>query len=145
MSDDLTMLRRLVATAERTDELEAELKLAKRAYKDTEELVWDHMDAAKRDSDIRDLGVPYGRVQFTKQETVRGSIIAGQKAVARASLAAMGLEDVMFDELGVLRQKVLNDHVKDWLRDGTPFPDGITFFTTRYVTITKKPDRGGTP
>jgi hypothetical protein len=134
----VALARRLV---ERTDEaklLEQKAKQAERDRRDAEADMWDAMYDARRKSETLDLDWPWGTVQLVRRDTIRA--IIKDKDLAARSLRKAGYADAVIDPTYGIRQKALNDHVRDCIRTGAPIPEGVDFTVTRYVTITRKDD-----
>lgn len=133
----VTIARRLVAKKQRMVEAKAKAEQAEKDYKAVERDFWELMLDENRTSDTLDLGEPYGRVQFTRRETIRGNVI--DKDAAIAALREQGLDEALVDTK--IRQGALNDLTRRWVRTGE-FPAGLDFSSTKYITVTpKKRDR----
>lgn len=136
MSLDSTKARRLVDKKTEMQRLDREYEEAKREYKAAEQDFWMDMEEGDDTTFSKDLGEGYGKVTFSKRETITGRIL--DKEAAEASLREMGLDEAVLQPHHEVRKKVLNEHVNSWLKEGSPLPKGIDFIARRYITVTKK-------
>jgi len=130
-----TLARYLVTRREAFEKAEKEAKRLKDEYKETQADFWETMDDQGLTTFTADLGPGFGKVQFQKRETIRGVVKDADKAAA--AIKELGLE---LELLGApkVHQKVLSEHVRDWLQSGQALPEGIDFNPTRYVSVTRK-------
>lgn len=135
MSVTVAQARRLVELKDEKVALQQKADDAERKYRDAEAQFWLDMEEGSDPTVTKDLGPPYGRVQFQRRETITGRVLNDE--AAEEALRAMGLEDAILGPRKV-RQKVLSEHVKTWLESGAPLPEGVDFNARRYVTVSKK-------
>ena len=129
-----TIGRRMVRKKAAMVKAKAAAEKAEKDYRDEERAFWDRLDEEGDSTRTVDLGEDIGRVQFIKRETIRGRVIDKDRALA--SLAEAGLDEALVDRS--VRQGVLNDCMRRWIRSGENIPEGLDFGATRYVTITPK-------
>lgn len=134
---DKAKARRLVDLKKRKNAAEKDAKAADKAYRKAERDFWIDLEESDMTTFPIDLGEGYGKITFQRRETNRGVIL--DPARAEEALTAMGLDDAILAETHNIRQKVLNEHVRDWIKSGAQLPEGIDFSTSRYVTVTGLP------
>lgn len=127
--------RRLIKAREEKDATEAVFKRAEAKFKQEQGAFWEAMHDSSETTVTLELGDPYGKVQFQRRQTVRGRVL--DKVRARESLEKLHLTQAITEPVAI-RQGALNDHVREWLKNGDPIPDGLDFSRTRFVTITRK-------
>lgn len=111
---------------------------AESAHKRAQAALWENLNDADETTVTIELGDPYGKVSFTKRETIRANILAERRAEAVASIRASGLADALLSDQPNFNGKALNDHVREWIKNGNPLPDGIDFSSTKYVNVSMK-------
>lgn len=111
---------------------------AKREHRAAEAEFWHELDEELGVKTVTlELGDPHGTVALGRRETVKGRIIDEETAIK--SLREAGLADGILKDVPQVRQKVLNEHVRDILKSSTgTLPEGVDFTTTRYIQVTKK-------
>jgi hypothetical protein len=110
---------------------------AKREHKAAEAEFWHELDEDLGVKTVTlELGEPHGTVALGRRETVKGRVIDAETAVK--ALRAAGLGEAVLKDIPQVRQKVLNEHVRDLLKSGAQLPEGVDFMTTRYIQVTKK-------
>ncbi len=137
MSERLdTLLRRLIDLREEKDRKAQAADAAKAAFKEHERIVWAALEEEQGNvSSINiDLGPPYGKVNFQKRETLYGKVIDERQAVE--ALEAEGLKDVLIKS--EVRAGILNELVRERLEQHQPLPDGVTWRSTKFVSITRR-------
>ncbi len=137
MADLKAKARELLELKEKHSRLKAESEKATREFREVEADFWDELDESGLRGAPLDLGEPYGSVTLTRRETIKGRVIDEETAIE--SLKDMGLSDAVLKPIPQVRQKVLNEHVRDILKSATgKLPDGVDFVKTRYIQVTKK-------
>lgn len=81
-----------------------------------------------------DLGGDIGEVSFSPRETYFGRILDSDKA--QDYFEARAMADEMFQPK--IAKKRLNEFVRECLDNGTPLPDGVDFYATRGITISRQ-------
>lgn len=135
MSASVQKARRLVDLKDRKAKLEREAEAAAQEYREAEADFWMDLEEGGAKTITLELGEPYGTVQFQRRETITGRVLNDE--AASEALEAMGLGEAVLGPRKV-RQKVLSEHVRDWLQSGQPLPEGVDFSARRYVTVTRK-------
>lgn len=135
--EEVSSLRRLMELRERKDELESAGTKAKKAYQEAEAELFEKLDSGPvaRLNNV-DLGEPWGKVSFGRRETYYGRIIKGKEDEALAYFERHG-------ELGALTKpqfvkKRINEIARQHMESGEKFPDGLDWYASRGVTITRQ-------
>lgn len=137
MSDHLVTLgRTYVDKRRKADRLKIEFEEAERQKKDAEAALWEALADARQKTTVLELGEGYGDFQFQRSETVTSIVLDDKKAAA--ALQAKGHPEVVGKP--EIRRGVLNSLVRGWKKRGEPFPEGVSFKTRRYITLTSKGD-----
>lgn len=128
--------RRLIEAKDKYEAEKLAFEDAKRKYRALEAEFWQHLDEDLGVTTLTlELGEPFGKVQLQKRETIKARVIDAETAAD--SITAAGLGDAILQDVPGVRQKVLNEHVRDWLKSGADLPEGIDFTATRYVSVTR--------
>jgi hypothetical protein len=135
VSVDAAKARRLVQLKDEKNRAEKVAEAAARAYRDAEADFWLDLEDGSDKTITKDLGPPYGVVQFQRRETITGRVLNDEQA--EKALEALGESEAILGPRSV-RKKVLNEKVRRWIESGQPLPEGVDFNTRRYVTVTKK-------
>lgn len=139
MSERLdTLGRRLVDAKDEYARLSKAADAASARMRAVEADFWEAAEEANMKTVPLQLGEGYGDVTFTRRETITGRVLGGFEHEAAEALRAMGVAGAILDDRPAVRKKVLNEHVRDWLKQGMPLPAGVDFVATRGVTVTKK-------
>lgn len=118
----------LIAARENHDVLKKAFEDAAAEYRRIEADFWQDME----DEGLKTLTLDIpgvGTVNLQRRETLRASVL--DKEILAANV---GEE---FREQG-FRQKALNELVRDRLASGEPLPEGLDFFSTRRVAVSKR-------
>jgi hypothetical protein len=127
----------LIELKREKDRLKIAFEDAKRAYTAAERDLWHHLDEDLGVKTITlELGEPHGTIQLQRRETIKGRVIDDEAAVA--ALREMGLGEAVLKDIPQVRQKVLNEHVRDILKSGGDLPEGVDFVPTRYISVSKR-------
>lgn len=92
-------------------------------------------DAGIRGSQSFDFGPEYGKVRFTaRQPTIMGRVLDPTTAIK--ALEAEGLDDVIYEKS--VRKGRLNELVRDRMESHAPLPDGVDYYDTKGITISRQ-------
>lgn len=138
MADLKAKARELLELKEDHARKKAASEAATREFREAEADFWNELDEELGVKTVTlELGPPHGTVTLGRRETIKGRVIDEDKAIP--ALRAMGLGDAVLKATPQIRQKVLNEHVRDILKSATgKLPEGVDFAKTRYIQVTKK-------
>lgn len=125
---------KLLEARERHDKARIEEEETKRQKKAQEALVHELLQDAGIKSHTIDLGPPHGEVRLVPQSRVSGTIF--DEEIALEAFEAEGLTDELVKPGP--RKAVLNELVRERLENGQALPAGVSFYTTDFVTVTRK-------
>lgn len=128
--------RRFVEARQKRDRAKAAAKEAEDDYRELEAEVHDMLTPedplAKATAVKVPLGEPWGTVTFQPRATDYARIIDDEKAVEWAEGRAL-IDEFTAPKFVMAR---LNEEVREARDEGKPLPDGVDFYTKRFVTIT---------
>lgn len=134
LSDLKAKFRNLLELRIKRDEDKAAADASGRAFREAEaELYAEMEDAGMRGRISFDFGGDLGKAGFQLRRTVYGRVI--DKDTAIQALEAEGLGDVIFDKS--VREKRLNELVRDRMEARDGLPDGIDFYDRKGVSISR--------
>lgn len=138
MADLKAKARELLELKDEHGRKKAASEAATRRFREAEADFWDVLDDELGVKTVTlELGAPHGTVTLGRRETIKGRVIDEDKAIE--ALRKMGLDDAVLKPVPQVRQKVLNEHVRDILKSATgKLPEGVDFIKTRYIQVTKK-------
>lgn len=136
MADELleTMARRVLDRRDDYDKAYKAKVKAEKAKKAAEADMNDAMAKAKLPGATLELGPGYGNQQFNREQKVNSSVFDEAAAIAYFEEQGMAAGYV---QSGV-RNKPLNQLVREALENGQELPPGIEPRITRYVKVTKR-------
>lgn len=139
-----TLARKLIDARAEHARLDKQTSEAYKRMKAIEADFWQTLQ--DRDGKVKaidlDLGEGYGRVRFTRRETIFAQIV-DPTALARAAREA-GRDDELIKQADEaarksdFRQAPLNELVREALEHDQDLLDGLSFRTDRGITITRK-------
>jgi hypothetical protein len=104
-------------------------------YREAEsELLQQIEDAGIKGRLTFDFGGDLGKASFQLRATNYGRVV--DKDAALEALKAEGLDDVIYTE--AIREKRVNELVRDRLESQSELPDGIDFYTRKGISISRK-------
>lgn len=127
--------QRLLELREQRDIDKKTAKKSERLYRDAEaELFQELEEAGVKGRQTFDFGGDLGTAKFQARSTNYGRII--DREVALAALEAEGLDEVIYERS--IRDKRLNELVRDRLESGSELPDGVDFYSRQGISISRK-------
>jgi hypothetical protein len=133
----IAMVRRLMESREKRDELKTAAENAEKEYRATEADVWEALEGSPLKPPYKvDLGEPYGVVSFHPKETYYGRVIDKEKALDYFESRAM-VDEVTEPKIVMAR---VNEIVREAIEGDGSMPDGLDFYAKRFVSITKQKD-----
>jgi hypothetical protein len=137
MSDEeriASKFRRLIELREKRDETKELAETAETEYREYEAELFEEIEHGplKGTRNI-DLGPPYGTVRFTPRETKFGRVTDSERAIEW--LEQHG-KNASMTQVKVSKAR-LNEMVRERLELGQPMPDGIDWYASRGITITR--------
>lgn len=134
LTDLKAKLRNLLELRVKRDEDKAAADASSRAYREAEaELYAEIEESGMRGRISFDFGPELGKAGFQIRRTTYGRVL--DKEAAIAALEAEGLSDVIFDKS--VREKRLNELVRDRLEARDKLPDGIDFYDRKGISISR--------
>lgn len=108
---------------------------ANEAYREAESELFEELkEAGIRGRITFDFGGDLGTISFQPRATKFGRIIDRDTAIA--ALKAEGLDEMIYEE--AIREKRLNELVRDRLEARKDFPDGVDYYERRSIAISRK-------
>lgn len=134
-----TKLRNLVRARIERDEKKKALQEAERAFREAEDEVYEALDESGVTGSIKvDLGGEFGTVGFRTRETIYAKIIPGKQE----QLLEHFEKRAMVDEVSSpeFKKARLNEIAREVYESGGEWPEGLSYYANRGVTITRQKD-----
>lgn len=126
---------RLVELREERDVDKAKAKRSENEYRHYEaELFEELKDSGFKGAIGFDFGPEIGTVKFQLRTTTYGKLI--DKTAALKALKEEGLDDLIYQE--AVRERRLNELVRDRLEAKSPLPEGVDFYDRNGISISRK-------
>src|SRR5947209_10914589 len=127
--------QRLLELREQRDIDKQKASKSEREYRDAEAELYQAIEEAGIRGRLKfDFGGDLGTASFQTRSTNYGRVI--DKDAAIAALKAEGLDEVVFSE--AIREKRLNELVRDRLESRADLPDGVDFYSRKGISISRK-------
>lgn len=129
MADELiALIDSYVKARQVKEEAESVFDQAKEALEAAEAALWDYMETKGVETVRSTVGI------ISRKETVYGRI--SDLEAAKRSFEDMGRLEEFFS---LQPEKArINEYVRECMKQGVPLPEGVDFYSKRYVSLTKR-------
>lgn len=118
------------------DRAEREAKNLRAHHKRLEADLWERFQREKNKTQTFEGLIGDANVQLQRRETIRARVFDPE--AAERSLRERGYGDSILAPTHAIRQKPLNELVRDILKNGGELPDGVDYSATRFFTVQKR-------